>query len=108
MRFRIIAANWIWIRAIVKVSYDASGVNFTREVFSSPIDQVIVWRVAADRRHQINFTASFTTPQQATVATEANDTLVLRGVNGEAFGIKGALKFQAQARVIAGGGQSSC
>jgi len=92
--------------AIVKVSYGARGVNFTREVFSSPIDQVIVLRVIADRRHQINFTAGFTTPQQATVATEANDTLVLRGVNGEAFGITGALKFQAQARVIAVGGRT--
>jgi len=92
--------------AIVRVSYGARGVNFTREVFSSPIDQVIVLRVVADRRHQINFTAGFTTPQQATVATEANDTLVLRGVNGEAFGIKGALKFQAQARVIAVGGRT--
>jgi alpha-L-fucosidase 2 len=91
--------------AIVKVSYKARGASFTREVFSSPIDQVIVWRVAADRRQQINFTASLTTPQQAALATEANDTLVLRGVNGEAFGIKGALKFQAQARVTAGGGQ---
>ncbi|HEX3229122.1 MAG TPA: glycoside hydrolase family 95 protein [Pyrinomonadaceae bacterium] len=91
--------------AIVKVSYKAQGVNFTREVFSSPIDQVIVWRVAADRGQQINFTASFTTPQQAMLATEAIDTLVLRGVNGEAFGIKGALKFQAQAKVIASGGQ---
>jgi alpha-L-fucosidase 2 len=91
--------------AIVKVSYDARGVNFTREVFSSPIDQLIVLRVSTDRRHQINFTATFTTPQQATWATEANDTLVLRGVNGEAFGIKGALKFQAQAKVIASGGQ---
>jgi alpha-L-fucosidase 2 len=91
--------------AIVKVSYKAQGVTFTREVFSSPIDQVIVWRVAADRGQQINFTASFTTPQQATLATEAIDTLVLRGVNGEAFGIKGALKFQAQAKVIASGGQ---
>jgi alpha-L-fucosidase 2 len=39
------------------------------------------------------------------LATEAIDALVLRGVNGEAFGIKGALKFQAQAKVIASGGQ---
>ncbi|HEX3084358.1 MAG TPA: glycoside hydrolase family 95 protein, partial [Pyrinomonadaceae bacterium] len=92
--------------AIVTVSYHAHGVNFTREVFSSPIDQVIVWRVAADRRQQINFTVTFTTPQQATLVTEANDTLALRGANGEAFGIKGALKFQAQARVIADGGQA--
>ena len=91
--------------AIVKVSYETAGVTCTREVFSSPVDQVIVMRLTADRRRQINFTATFTTPQQATVATEANDTLVLRGVNGEAFGIKGALKFEARARVTATSGR---
>ena len=91
--------------AIVKVSYETAGVTFKREVFSSPIDQVIVLRVASDQRRQINFTATFTTPQQATVVTEANDTLILRGVNGEAFGIKGALKFEARARVTATGGR---
>ena len=89
--------------AIVRVSYETAGVTFTREVFSSPVDQVIVLRLTASRRRQINFTATFTTPQQATVATEANDMLVLRGVNGEAFGIKGALKFEARARVAATG-----
>ena len=92
--------------AIVKVSYETAGVTFTREVFSSPVDQLIVLRVAANQRRRISFTVTFTTPQQATVATEANDTLVLRGVNGEAFGIKGALKFEARARVTASGGRT--
>jgi alpha-L-fucosidase 2 len=91
--------------AIAAVSYRVGEVNFRREVFSSPVDQVIVLRVTSDRPRQINFSASFATPQKATITSESNDTLVLRGENGEAFGIKGALRFQARARLIASGGR---
>jgi alpha-L-fucosidase 2 len=93
--------------AIASVSYNIGGINFYREVFSSPADQVIVIRLTADRPRQININASFTTPQKATTNTESKDTLLLRGENGEAFGIKGALRFQARARVIATGGETA-
>src|SRR5438128_1187858 len=45
------------------------------------------------------------TPQKATAETEAPDTLVMRGVGGEARSIPGALKFQSRCRVIAEGGK---
>jgi alpha-L-fucosidase 2 len=93
-------------QAIASVSYNIGGVNFYREVFSSSVDQVIVLRLSADRPGQINIRATFTTPQNATITAESNDTLILRGQNGEAFGIKGALRFQAQAQVISTGGRS--
>ncbi len=92
--------------AMASVSYRVGRVTFRREVFSSPTDQVIVLRLTSNRPRQIDFTATFTTPQKATTTTESNDTLILRGQNGEAFGIKGALRFQAQAQVIANGGQT--
>ena len=92
--------------ATATVSYSAGGVKFTREVFASAVDQVIVVRLTADKRGQVNFTASLRTPQQATVEARGN-TLVLRGVNGEAEGIKGALKFEAQVRVLNEGGTVS-
>jgi alpha-L-fucosidase 2 len=101
--------------AIVKVSYAAGGVHFIREVFCSPVDQVIVVRITADRPGQISFASRFTTPQNAAIKAETNRnadsprsaaaTLILRGENGEASGIKGALKFQARSRVITTGGQ---
>ena len=73
--------------AIARVSYTADGVNFTREVFSSPVDQVIVVRIAADKPGQVSFAAGMATPQRASVEIEGRDTLVLRGVNGAAQGI---------------------
>ena len=93
-------------RAIATVSYTVGGVSFSREVFASPVDQVIALRLTADKPRQINFVASFTTPQKATVKAESDRMLVLDGKNGEAFGIKGSLTFQARAHIIASGGRT--
>jgi alpha-L-fucosidase 2 len=93
--------------AIAAVNFTAGVVNFTREVFSSPVDQVIVIRLAADKPGQISFTAKMRTPQRATVKVESPDTLVMRGVNGSSEGIKGALKFEARVKVLAQGGKTT-
>ena len=90
--------------AIARVTYTSGGVKFTREVFSTQVDQVIVVRLTADKPGQISFSVGMETPQKATIQIEAPDTLVLRGVNGSAQGIPGALKFQARVRVVAQGG----
>ncbi|MCX6915260.1 MAG: glycoside hydrolase family 95 protein, partial [Verrucomicrobia bacterium] len=92
--------------ATAAVSYSVGGVKFTHEVFASAVDQVIVVRLTADKRGQINFTAGLRTPQQGTVEARGN-TLMLRGTNGDAEGIKGALKFEAQVRVLNEGGAVS-
>jgi len=91
--------------AVAGVSYTANGTKFTREVFASPVDQVIVVRLTADQPGQITFSAGMKTPQKATVSVEGPDTLVLSGVNGDADGIKGGLKFQARVLVQAQGGK---
>jgi alpha-L-fucosidase 2 len=90
--------------AVASVSYTANGVHFQREFFSSPVDQVIVVRLTADKPGQISFTAGMTTPQKASVTNEVVNELVMSGINGEASGISGALKFQARVRVVARGG----
>ncbi|HEX7654905.1 MAG TPA: glycoside hydrolase N-terminal domain-containing protein, partial [Verrucomicrobiae bacterium] len=65
---------------------------------------------------KINLTAGLQTPQRATLSTEINTltpafkctndaTLVLTGANGDAHGIKGALRFQARVRVLPVNGQ---
>jgi alpha-L-fucosidase 2 len=103
--------------AVATVSYMANGVHFKREIFSSPVDQVIVVRLTADKPGQIFFTAGMTTPHKASVKTEFKNfrpiglihdtTLVMEGVNGDARGIKGALKFQARVRLQNVGGTVS-
>ena len=91
--------------AVSRVSYTRDGVAYVREVFSSPVDQVIVMRLTADEPGKISLVAGMKTPQAATIKTEAGDTLVMNGVNGSANGIKSALKFQARVRVLAPGGK---
>jgi alpha-L-fucosidase 2 len=93
--------------AITHVSYAADDVTYRREAFSSPVDQVIVIHVTADKPGQISFDAAMETPQQASVVVEDGDTLVMRGVNGSAQGIPGALKFEGRVRVVAQGGKTA-
>ena len=92
--------------AIATTFYDDGITTFMREVFASPVDQVIIVNLVADRLKQLNFTVTFETPQKATVTTEGSDTLVLRGVNGDSSGIKGGLKFESRVLVVAEFGQT--
>jgi alpha-L-fucosidase 2 len=93
--------------AVASVRYTEQGVHYLRQIFSSPVDQVLVVRLTADQPGQISLSAGLATPQRATNEIENGDTLVLRGVNGSSEGIKGALTFQARVRVLAQGGNTS-
>jgi len=44
--------------AVAGVSYTANGVHFSRSVFASPVDQVIVVRLTANKNGSISFNAS--------------------------------------------------
>ena len=90
--------------AVSSVEYTANGTRYLRQVFASPVDQVIVVRLTADKKNAISFGAEFQTPQKAVVQTESGDTLVMRGTNGGTREIKGVLKFQVRAHVMAKGG----
>ncbi|MBN1393253.1 MAG: glycoside hydrolase family 95 protein [Sedimentisphaerales bacterium] len=92
--------------AITDVSFTVGDVTFTREVFSSAVDQVIVIRLTADKPGQISFTAEMKTQQAATIKAPSSDTIVMQGVNGSVAGIKGAMKFQAMLRVLVSGGKA--
>ena len=97
--------------ATAHVSYVSGGVTFSREVFASAPDQVIVVRLTASRPGKISFEARLQTPQRATVEATADGDLVMRGVNGDGAGntadgrpMAGALRFEARVRVLPSGG----
>ncbi len=81
--------------AVATVSYRGGGIRFTREIFSSAADQVIVLRLTADRKHSISFAITTDSPQKASISQVRGMTLLLEGTNQGAGGIPGALKFQA-------------
>ena len=91
--------------ATAKVSYKIGDTTFTREMFSSAVDNVIVIRISADKKGKINFSTAFQSPQNSSVANETSNTLVLSGTNGSFRGIEGKLKFQTRAKIINQGGK---
>jgi alpha-L-fucosidase 2 len=93
--------------AVARTSYTLEGTRFLREVFVSPVHQILVARFTADRPRQIGFTATMATPQEGTVTAPERDTLLMSGVNTGYAGIPGALRFQARLRVLVEGGEVS-
>jgi alpha-L-fucosidase 2 len=63
---------------IVRVTYAMDGVRYTREVFASVPDEVIVVRFTADRKGAIAFRASMDRPNDFSVAARGQDELILR------------------------------
>jgi alpha-L-fucosidase 2 len=93
--------------ATTTISYSSDGVRYTRKMFASAPDNVIVLRLTADQPGKISFVASMKTPMAASVETVGHNTLVMRGMGGSSGGIKGQLKYQARVEVIANGGKTT-
>ncbi len=93
--------------ATAAVTYTSEGIHYTREVFANAPDNVIVVHLTADRQGGISCMAGMTTPMAASVQTEGNDILVMRGMGGSAGGIQGQLHYVARVKVIASGGNTT-
>ncbi|HEY8563109.1 MAG TPA: glycoside hydrolase family 95 protein [Pyrinomonadaceae bacterium] len=93
--------------ATARVSYKIGDTAYTREIFASAADHVVVIRIAADKKGKVSFSTAFQSPQNSAAANENGDTIVLSGTNGAFRGIDGKLRFQARARVINQGGKLS-
>jgi alpha-L-fucosidase 2 len=90
-------------RALGGVRYRQDGVTFRREYFASPVDQVLVIRVTADRAAAVDFRASFETPMPGAVRVE-DGMLVLSGANTSQQGIPAGLRYEARVKLIPQGG----
>jgi alpha-L-fucosidase 2 len=95
--------------AIAGVTYTVDGAKFTREVFSSAVDQVIVMRISADKDSRVSFTAKMSSPQPDTSNVVAGKQLALRGQmrpDGHPSGKDGScLQFEARLLVSTDGGK---
>jgi alpha-L-fucosidase 2 len=100
--------------AIAGVSYRVGGVRFSREIFSSPVDQVIVVRLTADQAGKVSFMARITgaknnPPGDETFTMEhiKPDGLILKGRTASYRGIRGRVEYRAFIRALAEGGKVS-
>jgi alpha-L-fucosidase 2 len=86
---------------VVRITYTMNGVHYTREVFASAPDEVIVVRISADKKGAINYRLSMDRPADFSVKTRGQDTLVLR----EGPGHKDQTRFAGEALVVPAGGR---
>ncbi|MDR1223871.1 MAG: glycoside hydrolase family 95 protein, partial [Tannerella sp.] len=65
--------------ATVDVSYQLDGVNYSRRVFASYPDQVIVIRLTADRKGKISFSSRLTSLQPSAVSRVEGNEIIMEG-----------------------------
>jgi len=65
--------------AIARVTYRSGDALFTREIFSSAVDQVLVVRLTCDRRGRISFQATLDREQDAQASTDPAGRVILDG-----------------------------
>lgn len=95
-------------KAIAKTSYTIADVKYTREVFVSIPDQVIVMHLTASKSHSLTFTATCTTPEpNAQIHTASNHQLVISGITIDHEGVKGKVKFKGIIDIKQSGGSIS-
>ncbi|HBG56614.1 MAG TPA: hypothetical protein DDX07_01230 [Porphyromonadaceae bacterium] len=80
-------------KAVATTRYTVNGVTFTRELFSSFADDVIIMRLTADKKRSLNFDATYQNPSQHSVEKRDN-RLVLRGRGGDHEGIPGKIDYE--------------
>ncbi|MFZ1289334.1 MAG: glycoside hydrolase family 95 protein [Melioribacteraceae bacterium] len=91
--------------AVATTIYDIEDVTYKSELFSSAPDQVIVLKLTANKKGQINFTATMNRPAPVLITTSENNTLIMSGITGDCDSIKGAVKFWANVKIKIDGGK---
>lgn len=80
-------------KALAITRYTVNGVKYTREVFSSFADDVIIMRITAGRKGTLNFETEYTNHSQHTISKKDN-ILILEGKGSDHEGIEGKIRYQ--------------
>ncbi len=99
---------------IATVKYQSNGVNYTREIFASAIDQTIAVRITADKPGSISFDAELRGVRNNSHSNYATDyfrmdglgtnQLKLTGKSADYLGVDGKLKYEARIKALPQGG----
>ena len=106
---------------LVEISYQSGNVTYTREVFASYPDNVLVARIYASRKGALNFSVSLNSQLPYQVSASGNDLklegrapsnaphlLFTNAAMKSEFEERKGMRFQAQARILPAGGQITC
>ncbi|MBN2474592.1 MAG: glycoside hydrolase family 95 protein [Pirellulales bacterium] len=89
--------------AVATTTFRAAEATFTREVFSSPVDQVLVMRLTGDRPGRITCRVVLERSENGTTQGAGAGDLVLRG-HADQDGEHRGVDFVARLRALADGG----
>lgn len=100
--------------AVTTTRYKRGDVMYTREAFVTPVDQVIVLYMYADRPGAISFKANLRGYRNVAhsnygtgyfqVDGYGSDSLILRGKSADYLGIEGKLRYEGRVKAIPSGG----
>lgn len=88
--------------ATATTHFTANGVTHRRTVIASPVDQVLMIRIEADRPFDLDVALS--SPQQDVRVDASGGRLTITGRNADHAGVKAALRFAAQLKLVTAGG----
>ncbi len=91
--------------AVVTVEYKVADVTYKRRIFSTPVDQVIVMQLTADKPGSINFTARFSAVQKRKDMKIEDGCLSLQVYGVGHHKPTGDLRCHSKLKVIAKNGQ---
>jgi len=96
--------------ATATVSFRKGESRYTREVFASPVDQVLVITLSCNTRRSLTFDAMLRPPaglEPPPLVLCEDGEIVMRGHNAGQGPVPGALTWEARARVMTHGGHVS-
>jgi alpha-L-fucosidase 2 len=103
--------------AVATTTYERDGTRYRREVFSSPVDQVIVVRLTAEPAGRLSFDIQLRGDRNQAHSNYATDYfrmdadgpdgLVVRGKSADYLGVAGRLRYTARLRATTDGGHIS-
>ncbi len=94
---------------IIRVSYRLGDVTFTREVFCSAIDQVVVVHISCDKPKRLSFAATLTRERDSETRVIEPDQIVMEGeaitrAERHAMERKVGVKFKGSVQAVSEGG----
>lgn len=87
--------------AVATTRFRTGSVVFTRELFASAVDQVIVLRLTSNRPASLTLNIALTSPQNSESRVEGGNTIIVAGVGPTQQGVEGKLRFETRLRVLA-------
>jgi len=92
--------------AVTHLEFKRGGVTFTREMFVSARDQVMVLRLAADSPGKVSFKTRLDRPERFETVADGNDSLLMTGQLDNGVDGKG-VRYAVRVRILNQGGEVS-